>query len=218
MKKVWYKNKVYWIVIVAVLAVLMLIMDGVTYHSVHRLYHPVDDSALVSNHDEDDDSVTTGKNTLKLNYHSYKYSDKKTYQLKQDVNDWSYADVKINSVTVYKLAKTYDKVGLDDKKGNCVVVINMTVHAKKDISFYPSQGSISTNTGAQEDAMMGNKDFDGDLNNGISKTGDVAVVYDNISNISDLKKLRFKFSGYAQDDNDESDDSSKDYDLDINLK
>lgn len=217
MKKVWYKNKTYWISIVGVLVVLMLIMDGVTYHSVHKLFHPTTQSAMVTDHDTDD-TTTSGKDTVKLDYKSYKYSQKKTYNLNQDVNSWDYANVKINNVTIYKLAKTYKKVGLDGKKGNCLVIINMTVKANKDISFYPTQGSVSTNAGQQAEAMMGNDDFDGDLDSGISKTGDVAVVYNNVNKISDIKKLRFKFDAYSQDDNDDSDDSSNSYDLDINLK
>lgn len=217
MKKVWYKNKIYWISIVGVLVVLMLIMDGVTYHSVHKLFHPTTESAMVTGHDSDD-TETSGKDTVKLDYKSYKHSQKKTYNLNQDVNSWDYANVKINNVTIYKLAKTYQKVGLDGKEGNCLVIINMTVKANKDISFYPTQGSVSTDTGQQANAMMGNDDFDGDVDSGISKTGDVAVVYNNVNKISQIKKLRFKFDAYAQDDNDDSDDSSNSYDLDINLK
>lgn len=220
MEKVWYKNKIYWISIVGVLVILMLIIDGVTYHSVHKLFHPTTRSAVVTDHNsaEGDDTATSDKNTVKLDYKSYKYSQKKTYQLNQDVNSWNYANVKINSVTIYKLAKTYQRVGLDGKEGNCLVIINMTVKANKDISFYPTQGSVSTNAGQQADAMIGNDDFDGDIDSGISKTGDVAVVYSNVNKISSIKKLRFKFDAYAQDDNDDSDNSSNSYDLDINLK
>lgn len=213
MKRVWYHNKVYWILIVTVLVVLIVLADVAIYHGIHKLQVTGESTGLVVDHHYDHAARAKGK--IKLMYDSYRYTDQKTYHLNQDVNSWDHANIKINSVTIYKLAKDYQKIGLDGKSGNCVMLINMTIKANQDISIYPTQGTVSTNNGLQANAMMGNQDFDGDIDNGISKTGDVVVVFNHVKNINDIKKLRFKFEAFGKSDDDVS---NKQYDLHLNLK
>lgn len=212
MNKVWYRNKAYWISIVAVLVGFTLISDVVVFHTAKAVYHSVGSSELTFAHNND--RPAKAKGTVKLTYHSYKYAQKKTYQINQDENSWDHADVKINSVTIYKLVKNYKEVGLDVKTGNCIMLINMTVKANQDVNIYPTQGTISTNNGLQANVMMGDDDFDGAIDGGVSKTGDAVVVFNNVNKIADIKKLRFKFDGFSKSDDDAS---SKNYDFSIKL-
>ena len=140
---------------------------------------------------------------------------KKEFTINQSDNSWSYADIKFNKVTIYKLAQEHKEIG-DDKKANCLIVVNMTVKANKDIEIFPDQGTISTNNGLQGDTTY-TADFGDSIDSGVTRTGDVTIPLDGVKNISDLKKLRYKFDGGAKDDNDESDDAFKFIDVQINL-
>lgn len=216
MKKVWYKQKAAWLWIAAVLILTLVVVDAITYHSVQRTTNP-DGSAVMTNHDE---STSSPKKSVRLSYHNYKYTKKQTYQINSTVKGWEdYANIRIKDITVYKLAKTYHDVGIDDKKGNCLILINLDTKAKQDVSLYPTQGSLSTNLGQQTDVMDGTKEsWDGDMDKGTSKSGDVAAVFTNVNNISDIKKLRYKFEAYVQDENNDSDDAEHDFDLNLKLK
>ena len=141
---------------------------------------------------------------------------KKEFTINQSDNSWSYADIKFNKVAIYKLAQEHKKIGDDDKKANCLIVVNMTVKANKDIEIFPDQGTISTNNSLQGDTTY-TADFGDSIDSGVTRTGDVTIPLDGVKNISDLKKLRYKFDGGAKDDNDESDDAFKIIDVQINL-
>lgn len=213
MKKVWYKRPSYWIWICSVLAVLLVLINVATFYVVHRTYYPSASTASIENTDT---TSKSGKDTVTVNHKAYKYTSKKEFTINQSDNSWSYADIKFNKVTIYKLAQEHKEIGDDDKKANCLIVVNMTIKANKDIEIFPDQGTISTNNGLQGDATY-TADFGDSIDSGVTKTGDVTIPLDGVKNISDLKKLRYKFDGGAKDDNDESDDAFKTIDVQINL-
>ena len=213
MKKVWYKRPSYWIWICSVLAIFLVIINVATFYVVHRAYHPSTRTATIENSDNTGRSY---KNTITVNHKGYRYTSKKEFTINQNDQSWSYADLKFNKVTIYKLDKEHSVIGYDDQKANCLVVVNMTVKANKDIEIFPDQGTISTNNGLQGKAAF-TGDFGDSIDSGVTKTGDVIIPLDGVKNISDLKKLRYKFDGSAKDDNDESDDAFKTVDVQIHL-
>lgn len=217
MKKMWYQKKKYWFSIIGCLLALLLIYDGVMYHSIHKAFHPTVSSASISSSDSDDSDGATSKNSITVDHKSYKYTAKKTYKMDQNYKDWSYADIHFSEVDIYQLAKEHKKVGIDEKKANCIVVIKMSVKANKDIEIFPDQATLSTNNGLQGDAVY-TDDFSDDIDSGVTKDGNVIIPLDGVNNISDLKKLRLKFDAGAADDNDDSDDAFKTLDINFNLK
>lgn len=220
MKKMWYHKKKYWISIIGCLLALLLIYDGVMYHTIHKALHPNISTASISHtstDDSDDSDGATSKNSITVNHKSYKYTAKKTYNIDQNYKDWPYADIHFKEVDVYKLAKEHKKVGMDDKKANCIVVIKMSVKANKDIEIFPDQATLSTNNGLQGDAVY-TDDFSDDIDSGVTKDGSIIIPMDGVNDISDLKKLRLKFDGSATDDNDDSDDAFKKLDINFDLK
>ena len=91
----------------------------------------------------------------------------------------------------------------------------MIVKAAQDISIYPTQGTVVLSNGEQEDATN-DDNWDGDIKAGAIKNGVATFPIKNLSSVSDIKNIRFTFSGNAQDtDNDGLD---KDFDLTIDLK
>ncbi len=149
---------------------------------------------------------------ITVDYNDYKVSSSKTYKVNYEDTDWDEANVKINKVTVYKLADPYEFESSCDGTYNIngFIELDMTVKANDDISIYPSQGTAIIGE-EQEDAIL--EGWDGEINNGAEKSGKVYIPVKNLGKATNISNLRFKFSGNNQ--NDYADDY--DYDLTFDL-
>lgn len=163
-------------------------------------------------------SKSTKKNTIEINYQKYEVKDSKTYKVNYSDNSWAGTNVKINSVTVYKLAKPYKYDSANDGNFNVngFVRINMSVSPTRDISIYPTQGTLVLDNGEQHEADS-NESWDGDVAAGATKTGNITIPVSSLDSSNSIGGLRFKFDGNYETDDIEDDNFDHDYDVSLNL-
>lgn len=214
-KKPWYKK--WWVWLIIAVAVFM----------VFNLIGNSGDSDSSSSAPSSSESSKTGKATgsktsssssssnnkvLEYDFDKLKYSDSKSYNLKYSDTSWNAATIKVDKVTFYKLASTYKDS--DGNEFNGAVQLHMSVTANRDISSYPCQGTIIVKNEQEEDAA---ESWDGDISKGVTKSGNVTYFLKDLSDVSGVHSLRFKFdSDYDTDDYDD-DNSSHNYDMTINF-
>ena len=176
-KKAWYKRWWVWVII----AIVALILIG----------------SLSGNSSNSKAGSGSGSNTqisspskITVDYDDYNVKSSKTYKVDYSNNDWDEADVKINKVTVYKLAKPYKFDSANDGKyqqGTAVI-------------------------GSEQEEAVG-ESWDGDINKGAEKSGEVYIPVKDLEKTTSISNIRFKFSGNDQNDM----ESDHDYDLTLNL-
>lgn len=205
--KPWYKTWSTWVIIVLSILVIsmgfFILTDGSFRDS--------------SNTDTNTSQNAKDDHALRLNYKSYKIKAMKTYRVNYTDHSWDDGDVKISKVIIYQTAKPYKFSSSNDGKFTIhgFARIYMSIKADDDISIYPTQGTYSYSDGEQHevDSM---ENWDGDINDGITKSGTITVPVQNLKTTSSLKSIRMKFDASAQDDDDDSLD--KTFDLTIDLK
>lgn len=202
-KKPWYKR--WWVWVLVVIAAIFII------------------GAIAGGGDDDSDSAsdvpsqqTTKKNYVSLDGQHIYYTHSKKYKMNNSTDSsWSAATAKVNSVTVYKTDKGYtygSKRG--HKKVQGMLAVNVTVKAIKDIDVMMDSATISIPSINEQHDIETKEDWD-DIDKGISKTGTVYAPIYKLSNVKNVKSLRFKFD-CEQDDTD-ADDFDHTYDMNINL-
>lgn len=205
--KSWYRTWSTWVIIV--LAILVISMG----------FFILTDGSFRNSSDSDANTSQTTKNdhTLSVDYKKYQIKAMKTYRVNYTDHSWDGGDVKINKVVIYQTAKPYKFSSSNDGKFTIhgFARIYMTVKADDDISIYPTQGTYSYSDGEQHgvDSM---ESWDGDINDGMTKSGTVTVPIQHLKTTSSLKSIRMKFDANAQDDDDDSLD--KTFDLTVDLK
>lgn len=154
---------------------------------------------------------TTSNSKITVDLDEYNVKSAKTYNVNYENTDWDEADVKVNKVTVYKLAKPYTLDSINGKyEINGFVKLDMSVKANGDISIFPSQGTAVIGN-EQEDAIT--EAWDGEINSGAEKSGAVYIPVKNLDKVTSINNLRFKFDGSDQNNF----DSRHDYDLTFDL-
>lgn len=196
--KPWYKR--WWLWVIVVIAVLLLI----------GLFGSGKDSSSDSGSGSNTQIASPSKITV--DYDDYNVKSSKTYKLNYTNDDWDEANVKINKVTVYKLSKPYKFDSANDGKFNIngFIKLNMSIKANDDISIYPQQGTAVIGD-EQEDAV--GESWDGDINKGAQKSGEVYIPIKDLKKPTDISNIRFKFSGNNQNNM----ESDHDYDLTLKL-
>lgn len=161
---------------------------------------------------------SSAKKTVEVGYQNYDVQDEKQYNVNFTDTSWSAAVVKVNKVTVYKLAKPakYESANDGTFDANGFVRLHVIVTPNQDISAYPTQGTAVYSNGEQHDVDSG-ESWDGDIAKGATKEGDVTIPVKNLANTSELKNVRFKFDADYETDNIDDDNAYKTYDTTINL-
>jgi lysozyme family protein len=96
--------------------------------------------------------------------------------------------------------------------------MHFSITAARDISIYPSQGTLVTSDGQQADADTYNgDDFDGDIAKGVTKDGYVLWELEKMTDPKAIKTLRVKFHANYETDDMDDDNAYKDFDFTINL-
>ena len=207
--KPWYKTPSTWVIIVLSVLVLsmgfFILTDGSFRDSSNNNSFDSHQSSSSDNH------------SLKVDYKSYKIKAIKTYRVNYTDHSWDGGDVKINKIVIYQTAKPYKYDSANDGKFTIhgFAKIYMSVKAADDISIYPTQGTYSYSNGEQHEADI-MEDWDGDINDGIKKSGTITLPIQKLSSTSSLKSIRMKFDASSQDEDNESMD--KTFDLTIDLK
>lgn len=163
-------------------------------------------------------SSDTDKNTIEVNYDDYDVKDSKTYTVNYTDNTWSAANVKVNSVTVYKLAKAYTYDSANDGKFNVngFVRLNVSLSPSRDVKMFPTQGTLVLDNGEQHEADS-TESWDGDISSGATKTGDITIPVSDLAAANSINNLRFTFNSFYDTDDYDDDNSNYDYDMSFNL-
>ena len=203
----WYRNWSTWVIIVLSILVISMGFFILTDGS----FRDSTSTTVDSNQTTKDDHI------LKVDYKSYKIKAIKTYRVNYTDHSWDGGDVTIKKVVIYQTVKPYKYDSSNDGKFmiHGFARIYMSVKADDDISIYPTQGTYSYSNGEQHDADS-MENWDGDINDGITKSGTITVPIQNLKSTSSLKSIRMKFDASAQDSDDDALD--KTFDLTIDLK
>lgn len=197
--KPWYKHWWVWVIIAVVALIIIGLLNG-------------NDNDSKTGSGSGSNTQTTSPSRITVDYDDYNVKSSKTYKINYSNNDWDEANVKINKVTVYKLSKPYKFDSANDGKYdiNGFIKLDMSIKANNDISIYPQQGTAVIGN-EQADAV--GESWDGDINKGAQKSGEVYIPIKDLKKATSISNLRFKFS--ANDQNNMENDH--DYDLTLSL-
>ncbi|MCR4913866.1 MAG: hypothetical protein K5983_09065 [Lactobacillus sp.] len=205
----WYKK--WWIWLLAVLVAIFVL--GVAFGG-------NDSSESGSGKGHNTTASEKGQTTsdkVTFGYQDFKVKDSKTYNVDYTDNSWSGADVKIDKVTVYKLAKDYKIDTTDgDKSIQGFIKIHVSIDAKRDIDFNATTGTVSFGS-QQSEYTYGSWDAD-TINSGASKNGDATFAIESLDSVSDVSSLRYKFGATFANDDTSDEDWSHDYDVTLDLQ
>lgn len=214
--KPWYKK--WWIWVIAVIVVIFAIGAFSSGSNDSSSTSPKTHKATTSKtkNTNDSNTVSTGKK-LSLSEDSFTINKEVDYNPNYSDNSWAQTKVNINKVRVIKIKtknyydgdKTYPVQG--------IIMVHFKVTPTRDIDFYPTQGTLVTN-GQQVDADSGNSDdFDGEISKGATQTGNVVFILKKMTDVNTIKSIRLKWDADYDTDNYDDDNSSKTYDITINL-
>lgn len=212
-KKAWYKKWWVWIIAIIIILIIGASMGGSSS----------DDSSSSSKEattkqtKDADDSGTANTKEIPIDNQTAKVINQTSYNPNFTDSSWAGTSVKIDKVTVSKIKPLTDH-DEDDNVYKGVVKVHYVVKPTRDISFYATQGTLNTNDGQQIDANeYTSDDFDGDINKGAEKSGNVVYTLKSLDKVSDIKSLRLKWDASYDTDDIDDNNSNKTYDITVNL-
>ena len=213
----WFQNKKVWTWIISILAVITLLIGLFTYTGIRGIRKSIHDSSVTTGTMTTTQSgeTTDARNSVTLGGKSYKYTEKKTYNVNNTDSSWAdYADLTVKKVTLYRLA-TSQKISYSNESGNTIVVFDLSITAKKDVNPLLSISTLSVNGKQAEAASVGSSSFTGDINSGVTTDGSLYYIFDSNDSLDNFTKgLRWKGKIFPADSND---DNTKEYDLTLDL-
>lgn len=132
-------------------------------------------------------------------------------------DDWKGLKTGITDVSIAKMEKSaMDELG---ESGEGVIGVKFILNntAKIDFNTYPDQATLLVDNQQVDASMMGSDSIGGEILAGAKKEGVVAFVIPKLKDVKSIKKLRLKWSANYETSNYE-DDSTKDYDITLDLK
>lgn len=213
--KPWYKKWWAWLLAVIVVIFIFGAFGGSNSksNSSSKQNKTEKSTGHATTNNEKGESSTS--KAITVNYKDYNVSNGKTYSTNYTDTAWGPANVKVTKVVVYTLSKPAQYKSANDGafEAQGFVRLYFTVKANRDLSIYPTQGTYIFNGSEQHqaDSMEG---WDGDISNGVTKTGSVTVP---IKDASNLKTIRAKFDADYNTDNYDDDNSNHSYDFTLNL-
>ncbi|MBC1525476.1 hypothetical protein HB884_14800 [Listeria booriae] len=132
-------------------------------------------------------------------------------------DDWKGLKTGITDVSIAKMEKSaMDELGAS---GEGVIGVKFVLNntAKIDFNTYPDQATLLVDNQQVDASMLGSDSIGGEILAGAKKEGVVAFVIPKLKDVKSIKKLRLKWSANYETSNYE-DDSTKDYDITLDLK
>ncbi|WP_409022637.1 CD20-like domain-containing protein [Dellaglioa sp. P0083] len=206
------KNKKTLAIIGTVLSIVSIIIVLMTQSAYSNALDKIDPSVSSS----DSNSEKKSK-SLTIDYNDYSFSKSKDYSIDVSDNNWANTKVKVDKVTVYKLAKNYTYKSTNDGTFNIegFVKLHFSIAPGRDIAAYPTQGTAIFDNGEQHEADS-SETWDGDISKSAVKDGSVVIPVKSLKDVTSLTNIRFKFD--ANYDTDDYDDSNSTHHYDLNLK
>lgn len=216
-KKPFYKRVWFWILVVVVLAIAVpAIGGGGSGSSKNTSSSSSTKAAKGSSTKESDKTAPTPKKTISFDNGDKKIIAEATYPVKLTDSSWAGTTVSIDKARLVQV-KPFKDDG-DNKMYQGIVLVHFNIKATRDISIYPGQGTLITSDGQQTDAdQYDSDDFDGDIAKGVSKDGNVAFELPKMQDPKAIKTLRLKWDANYNTDDMSDENSSKTYDVTINL-
>lgn len=201
--------------------VIVLVTQGMYSRTVDEAFDNASKATKASGHSTtstEKGSKKDSKKTVEMGYKKYDVSSSKDYHVTYANTDWSAASVKVSKVVVNKLDDTYEYDTYTDGKKNIngIVTMHFEIKANQDITIYPSHGTAILNNSEQQDATGGS--WDGEIANGVTKTGVVHIPVESLDSDDALQSIRFKFDGYYDTDDYSDANSHHEYDFTLDLK
>ena len=138
---------------------------------------------------------TDNSNSLTIDYNKVPIISEKDLQT---FRIWHYLELgfcSISSARVIKV-KPFEYNSESGKKAEGLIILNVAVKPSRDLTAtFPDQGTIITNDGQQQEAIMPSMkgvttNWGGDIANGANKSGDVIFPLEKLNNISDIKSFK----------------------------
>jgi len=221
--KSWLKKWWTWVVLIVVTLVFTVTLDSANFEDMQSRYDAAPTTKTATTDDDSDDSDAESESsdsskTISIDSTDVKLTDSNVYKTDFSDKSWSGTNVSISKIMVATTdGFTYDDGdGDEDYEGLIMVKFNIT--AGRDISIYPTQGTLSTDDGQQIEAdSYDGDDFDGDLDSGTKASGYAVFPIKKLSSVDQFTTLRIKFdASYDTDDIDDENDFHT-YDVSLNL-
>lgn len=202
--KSWYQDWKTWVIIVLSIIVIF------------GAFFIFTDGSMKNSNSNNPSTANHSSHTITVDYKKYKIKSMKNFRINYTDDSWAGGDIKINKVVVYKTVKPYKYESANDGTFNIngFVKVYMTIKSKNDITINPTEGTFSYSNGEQHEADS-LEDWDGNINNGVSKSGTITIPVEKLASTSSLKSIRMRFDGYSQDTDDESLDKNFDFSIDL---
>lgn len=214
--KPWYKKWWIWVLAIIVLFFVFGLVGGNKKGSSSSNSNSTSKASghQTTNSEKSAESSTTSKK-ITVDYQNYNYSKAKTYSTNYTDTSWNAATVSVSKVVLYTLDSptTYKSANDGTFKAQGFVRLYFSVKANRDVSVYPAQGTYIFN-GSEQHAADSGESWDGDISNGVTKTGTVTVP---IKDTSNLKSIRAKIDGNYDTDDYDDDNSNHTFDFTLNL-
>lgn len=219
-KNPFYKRVWFWILIVVVVVFFFAALGGGESSTTEKADGQATNKVDKSN-------GTAEKNNL-LSKSSYKkiatnagagnatLDAEKTYTANWSDNSWSGLNISVDKVQVIKVSnfKNYS----DETYQGFIIIHFILDNTQRDLSVYPEQATVNTNTGIQVDGMYEMDQFAGDLLKGSKVEGYAAFPLKELKSVDDITSIRVKFHAMYSTDDYNDDNSNHDYDFSLDLK
>lgn len=202
-----------------ILAVLSLVFAG-SYASLSTITRTaVIASQTTATPAESATNDATKGGSLTLRDSQVRLSQQKTYHQAYQNSSWAKSTFAIDKVEVAKTAEAVKLAESDQQKAfNGVVAVHFKIKAGRDIAAYPTQATLNTNLGQQVNSDMSLSDtFDGDLNKGTIKDGNVYFLLPNLKSVASLTSIRLKWDAFYDTDDENDNSFAKNFDTTLKL-
>lgn len=139
----------------------------------------------------------------------------KSYSVTWSDNSWAGLNISVDKVDIIKVSG-YKDYSDDEYQGFAVVHYNID-NTQQDVSAYPEQADVSTNTGLQTSGNYEMEHFAGDLMKGTKTSGYAAYPLKELNDVNDIKSLRINFRASYETDDYNDNNSNHTYDFTLNL-
>jgi hypothetical protein len=168
------------------------------------------DSSLLKNNDKFKYlAINNGADNAKI-------VDQKDYKSSWTDSSWSGVNISIDEVTIIKLENYQD---YSNRQYPGFIIVHYIIdNAERDISIYPEQATMSTNTGEQSEGDISMTGFAGDLMSGTKVNGYAAYSLNNLDDVNAINQIRLKFNANYSTDNYDDENANHEYDVTLDLQ
>ena len=215
-KKPFYKKIWFWVLVVIALFVIIGVSTGGDDEAdTDTKTEKASDGHSTTDKEKGTEKAENSSKTVTINMEDYDVKKQKTFKTDFSDESWAGTKVAVDKVEIDTLDKPteYESAndGTFDIKG--VMRIHTSVTPQRDINFYPTQGKITA--GSEQEEATGDESWDGEISNGATKDGWATFP---LKSTKDISSVRFQFDADYDTDDIDDENSSKTYDVTLNLQ